>query len=114
MTDDSAAHSPFFSRSTAFILGLAAFAVVYLRWQGRIWWCKCGHWNPVSIAVQSEHNSQHLFDAYSFSHVLHGILFFGILWLFRNYLSLNFRAAIAASIEIGWEMLENSPMIINR
>src|SRR5262249_54327049 len=51
---------------------------------------------------------------YSLSHVLHGILFFGLLWLFRRRLSLNVRAAIAACIEIGWETLENSPIIINR
>ena len=60
------------------------------------------------------HNSQHLFDAYSFSHVLHGMLFFGLLWLFRKRLSLAWRAALAASIEIAWEMMENSPLVINR
>ncbi len=111
---DARASSPLSSRPIAFVFCLLALAVVYERWQGRIWWCKCGSWAPISIAVQSPHNSQHLFDAYSFSHVLHGILFFGFLWLFRNRLSLNVRAAIAASIEIGWEMLENSPIIINR
>ena len=58
--------------------------------------------------------AEKIFDAYSFSHILHGILFFGLLWLFRRWLSLNMRAAIAAAIEIGWEMLENSPIIINR
>jgi hypothetical protein len=60
------------------------------------------------------HNSQHLFDPYSLSHVLHGMIFFGLLWLFRRRLSLDVRAAIAACIEMGWEMLENSPIIINR
>lgn len=114
MTDDSTAASPIFSRPIAFVLGLVVFAIIYLRWQGRVWWCKCGHWYPISFVVQSEHNSQHLFDAYSFSHILHGILFFGLLWLFRRWLSLNMRAAIAATIEIGWETLENSPIIINR
>ena len=111
---DARAPSPIFSPAMAYIFCLLIFAVFYLHWQGRIWWCKCGSWAPVSIAVQSPHNSQHLFDAYSFSHVLHGILFFGLLWFFRNKLSLNIRAAIAASVEIGWEMLENSPVIINR
>jgi hypothetical protein len=114
MTSNSITRSPIFSRATVLVLGFLVVAVIYLRWQGRVWWCKCGSWAPISIAVQSEHNSQHFFDAYSFSHVLHGILFFGILWLFRRYLSLNMRAAIAATVEIGWEMLENSPIIINR
>jgi uncharacterized protein DUF2585 len=114
MIDDSAARSPIFSRPIVFVLGLVVVAIIYLRWQGRVWWCKCGQWYPISFVVQSEHNSQHFFDAYSFSHILHGILFFGILWLFRRQLSLNVRAAIAATFEIGWEMLENSPVIINR
>ena len=113
-SDDSQAPSPIFSAAIAYVFCLLGFAIIYLRWQGRIWWCRCGSWAPISIAVQSSHNSQHFFDASSFSHVLHGILFFGLLWLFRHRLSLNVRAAIAASIEIGWEMLENSPIIINR
>jgi hypothetical protein len=60
------------------------------------------------------HNSQHLLDPYSLSHVLHGILFFGVLWLLRRRISLPWRFAIAAAIEIAWEMAENSPIIINR
>lgn len=112
--DDAAAPTPLRSRPVALVCILMLLAVVYLRWQGRIWWCACGGLNPVSIHVNSQHNSQHLVDPYSLSHVLHGILFFGVLWLFRRHLSLAMRAAIAATIEIGWEMLENSPIVINR
>src|SRR3954462_12680181 len=111
---DAAAPSPIRSRPMWFVFALLVIDVVYLRWQGRVWWCQQGDYSPVSIKVNSPHNSQHLFDAYSLSHVLHGILFFGFLWLLRRRLSLGVRAAIAASIEIGWEMLENSPVIINR
>src|SRR5213594_2614499 len=57
-------------------------AIVYLHWQGRVWWCACGQPYPVSLRVNSLHNSQHLMDAYSLSHVLHGVLFFGLFWLF--------------------------------
>jgi len=110
---DAAAPTPIKSRATLFVLALLILAVIYLRWQGRIWWCACGKPNPISLRID-QHNSQHLFDAYSLSHVLHGVLFFGLLWLFRRRLSLPVRAAIAASIEIGWELLENSPIIINR
>jgi hypothetical protein len=113
-TADAEAPTPLRSRPVAFVFFLVLLAVVYLRWQGRIWWCECGRWNPVSLYVNSQHNSQHLLDPYSLSHVLHGILFFGILWLFRRHLSLGMRAALAATIEICWEMLENSPIIINR
>ena len=113
-TDDALAPTPLRSKPVALVLLLVLLALIYLRWQGRIWWCACGGWSPVSITVQSQHNSQHLIDPYSLSHVLHGVLFFGLLWPLRRRLSLEVRAAIAAVIEIGWEMLENSPIIINR
>jgi hypothetical protein len=93
---------------------LLLIAVFYLRWQGRVWWCACGRPYPVSLNVNSMHNSQHLFDAYSLSHLLHGLIFFGVLWLPRERITPGWRCAIAAAIEIGWEMLENSPIIINR
>jgi hypothetical protein len=111
---DASAPTPLWSRPVAFAIALLLLAVIYLRWQGRVWWCACGQWYPVSLRVNSPHNSQHLFDAYSLSHVLHGILFFGLLWLLRGRLSLGMRASLAATIEIAWEMLENSPIIISR
>jgi uncharacterized protein DUF2585 len=113
--DDAAARTPLTSHRAVAVVGLLlVLAVIYLRWQGRVWWCQCGQAYPVSLKVASQHNSQHLFDAYSLSHVLHGVLFCGVLWLLRRRLSLNTRAAIAATIEIAWELLENSPIIINR
>jgi hypothetical protein len=111
---DATASTPLRSRPASVMIGVVALAVIYLRLQGRVWWCACGKLYPISFNVSSQHNSQHLFDAYSLSHVLHGILFFGLLWPLRGRLSLNVRAIIAASIEIGWELLENSPIIINR
>ena len=111
---DASAPTPLRSKPVAFVFALLLIAVTYLRWQGRVWWCQCGRWYPISLHVNSQHNSQHLFDPYSLSHVLHGILFFGLLCFFRRRLSLGVRAALAATIEIGWEMLENSPIIINR
>ncbi len=112
---DAGAPTPLRARGpVVLVLALLVIAVVYLRWQGRVWWCACGQLNPVSLRVNSSHNSQHFFDAYSFSHLLHGIVFFGVLWPLRERLSLNTRAAIAATIEIGWEVLENSPIVINR
>ena len=112
---DATAPTPLRSaRPMVFVGAILIVMLVYLRWQGRVWWCQCGQSYPVSVRVASQHNSQHLLDAYSLSHVLHGVLFFGILWLLRRRLSLDARAAIAATIEIAWEMLENSPIIINR
>jgi hypothetical protein len=111
---DPVARTPIRSRAAWVVLAMLAVAGGYLRWQGRGGWCEQRDWSPVSLPVYSPHNSHHLFDANSLSHVLHGVLFFGVLWLVRRRLSLNVRAAIAAGIEIGWEMLENSPLVIER
>jgi hypothetical protein len=89
-------------------------AVVYLRLQGRVWWCQQGDYWPISIKVWSPHNSQHVFDAYSLSHVLHGVIFFGVFWLFRKRMSLPWRFVAAMAVEVAWELFENSPIIINR
>jgi hypothetical protein len=111
---DSVAPTPLRSKPILIVLALIVLAILYLRWQGRVWWCECGSAKPISLVVQSQHNSQHFLDAYSLSHLLHGILFFGLFWPMRKWLSLNTRAALSACIEIGWEVLENSPIIINR
>ena len=88
--------------------------VLVERTEGRIWWCACGQWNLWAGDIWSAHNSQHLFDPYTFSHVLHGMLFFWLLaWVFPR-LSLSWRLCVATVIEAGWEILENSRFIIDR
>ena len=100
---------------TLALLAMLLIAISYLRWQGRVWICQQGDaWIPVSLKVDSPHNSQHLLDAYSLSHMLHGILFYGLFWLFRRKLTMPWRLVGAAAIEIAWEMMENSPVVINR
>ena len=68
-------------------------------WDGDIW---------------SSENSQRVADAYSFSHIIHGILFYGFLWFLARKIPLKYRFLAALLIEGGWELLENSPIIINR
>src|SRR5215208_5008817 len=104
----------FFRAPAITILAMLAFAIVYLRWQGRVWWCQQGDWAPISFVVNSPHNSQHVFDAYSLSHLLHGLIFYGVFWLFRKHMSFGWRLVAATAIEVGWELMENSPIIINR
>ena len=63
--------------------------------------------------VLSPGNSQHISDWYSFSHIIHGILFYALLtWLFPRW-PIGARFALAIGIEVAWEMIENTPMVIN-
>lgn len=98
------------------IFAVVIFAIFTLHFQGRIWWCK---WDaPVylwSSDAWGTHNSQHLFDPYSFTHILHGLSFYGILYLiFRRKISLAWLLFIAVLIESAWEVLENQNAVIER
>jgi hypothetical protein len=101
-----------------YILMLAAIAAMIfaLSYQGRIWWCK---WDTPVYLLSNDawgtHNSQHLFDPYSFTHVLHGIGFYGLLYLiFRRKIPLAWLLFIAVFAESAWEVLENSNAVIER
>lgn len=93
---------------------LLAATLVALRFEGRIWWCACRTPTPFSTDVNSSHNSQHLLDAYSFSHLLHGVIFFWAIHLLVPRMKVGWQLFIALVIEAGWEVLENSPIIIER
>lgn len=64
--------------------------------------------------INSIENSQRLLDAYSFSHVIHGLLFYLILWIFAKRVDVKKRFLIALFLEVAWELFENSSFIINR
>ena len=93
---------------------LAIVAAVTLWLMGQPLWCKCGGWSLWSWDIWSSHNSQHLIDPYTASHVLHGVIFCGLLFWLPKSVSLNVRFLTAIVLEVGWEILENSPIIIER
>ncbi len=64
-------------------------------------------------AVLSSEMSQQLFDWYTFSHIIHGFIFYGVLHLLFPRMSVGTRLLLAMGIEIGWEIAENTPFVIN-
>ena len=93
---------------------LIAVAVTVLRLQGRVWWCQAGDYAPWSWAVWSAHNSQHVIDAYSFTHVLHGVVEFWLIGLVFRRMPLAWRFVVAVAIESTWEIVENTSYVIQR
>lgn len=93
---------------------LLVVAALLLRSQGRIWLCSCGYVLLWAGDIWSADNSQHIFDPYSFTHILHGFGFFWLLYLIVPRLSLGWRLWIALLIESAWEVAENSSAIIDR
>lgn len=105
----------FVCRSPALITALiCGFCFVVLIWMGQPVWCKCGSLVPWSWDVWSAHNSQHLIDPYTVTHVLHGVLLCGLLWWLLSRASQATQFLIAVGLEAGWELLENTPLIIER
>ena len=85
-----------------------------LHSMGRLWIAASSKIYPLILDAWSPENSQHIADPYSTSHFLHGIVFFWLFFALRPRLSAGARLIIGLVIEIGWEILENSPIIIER
>ena len=95
-------------------LGIIAAAALTLLAMGQPLICRCGTVKLWQGDVMGPENSQQLADWYSPSHLIHGLLFYGLLWLIARRRPFGLRALIALVIESGWEILENSPIIIDR
>ena len=93
---------------------VVAAAAYQLHRQGRLWWCACGYLWLWSGDAWSADNSQHLFDPYTFTHVLHGVVLYWLLAWGLPRVSPPWRLWLAVSMEALWELFENSTFIIER
>jgi len=76
--------------------------------------CNCGVVRLWQGDVMSAENSQQLSDWYSPSHFIHGLLFYALMWLLFRRQPVRVRVLGAMLLECAWEILENTPMVINR
>ena len=92
---------------------LAAAAAIELA-MGRHPICTCGTIDLWVGTRDSPKTSQMLTDWYSLSHIVHGLLFYAILWLIARRWPVGSRFLMAILIEAAWEVTENTPLVIDR
>ncbi|MCW5737328.1 MAG: DUF2585 family protein [Enhydrobacter sp.] len=94
------------------VLGLIAAQMLALHLLGRVWTCTCG---TIRLWVGDMHSaelSQQIFDWYTPSHVIHGMIFYAVLHVLMPRAPVMLRLALAVGIEVTWEIAENSPRVI--
>tara|TARA_R110002111_G_scaffold65028_2_gene106736 strand:- start:1020 stop:1634 length:615 start_codon:yes stop_codon:yes gene_type:complete len=104
----------------AITAGLLAVTAGVLHLMGRVWWCQANDEGGEAFLwagdIWTAHNSQHLVDPYTFSHVLHGVVFAWVFYWIKPLRKQPFAWQLipATIIEAAWEIFENTPLIINR
>jgi hypothetical protein len=101
-------------RATIVAILIVAIAAGILLAMGRHPICTCGTVEYWVGSRDSPKTSQMLADWYSFSHIVHGLLFYAALWLVARRWPVEWRFLVALVIEATWEIIENTPMVIDR
>lgn len=96
------------------LVGALVVQAVVLHLMGQPAICACGSVRLWAGTVLGPENSQQITDWYTPSHVIHGLLFYALGWLLLRGRSPLLALALALGIEIGWELVENSPLVIDR
>jgi hypothetical protein len=95
-------------------IAIVAAGALILNAMGRVWICTCGSVKLWLGDIVSSEGSQHLTDWYTFTHIIHGFLFYLGLWFLLRRWPLSIRFLIAVFGEMGWEVVENTPWIIDK
>jgi hypothetical protein len=98
----------------AIAVGLVAVAALMLLAMGHTPICECGYVKLWHGVTGTSENSQHVADWYTPSHVIHGFVFYGLLWLVLRRTSMGLRLVLAVVVEGAWEILENTDFIMDR
>lgn len=114
MTIGSRFRDPTFRRYTMLSATILMVTALVLWWMGRVIICKCGYVSLWHGVVASAENSQHIADWYTFSHIIHGFLFYLALWVVAGRWPVGTRFIAAIVVEAGWEIFENTSFIIDR
>jgi hypothetical protein len=101
-------------RAWLLAVAILALAAAILLAMGRNPICTCGSIELWVGARNSARTSQMLADWYSLSHVVHGLLFYALLWLAARRWPVEWRFLAALVIEAAWEVTENTPLVIDR
>lgn len=94
----------FITLASAAALTLMGRALISASGEVRLWYGGLG----------TAESNMHLTDWYTPSHVIHGIVFYALVWLVARRFSVGWRLVLATLIEAGWEVLENTNAVIER
>ncbi|MES2136293.1 MAG: DUF2585 family protein [Pseudomonadota bacterium] len=96
----------------ACLIPIAAAAILLALGRSPI--CTCGAVDLWVGTRDSPKTSQMLADWYSLSHIVHGLIFYALLWLTARRMPVQWRLVIALLVESSWEVIENTPLVIDR